>query len=448
MTVPALRPIGVRRALTPLAVTVLLAAVVGCSDSTSATPTSPVSETAEPVPAPQDAEVDSSTTVPAAPDATAPLTVPGPSGSLVPVVTGPVEPPVGVLPPPGHPLPGLDRDAGISAPLSDGSTIWFFGDTAERDPRGGTRFFVIGSAAWSAPGEPTVTQDPVVGDRVQTFADPSAAFPACPPEAPYAGMWPTAAVVDPEDANRVLLWMANICLGSGGAVVSRGTSVAEWRYTPGEPPVDAPIKVTMLNEVLLADRVIGAAVVDGPDVYTYTCAPGELSGWANLRPGQPTPDPGRCDVQRVRPDGVADASRYEAWDGETWTAGAAPEALVLPPPVSPRPEPPVPSGQFSVSRTPDGAAFVMLYTPWPGYVGAGDVRVAASPQGPWSAPVRFPLPGCDIDYLSACYAVNLQPHFSTPGRLAFGYYDRLHQPPTRKGAYLLTSVPFEVQRVP
>lgn len=439
------RPTGVRRAVAAAAATALFAAVAsGCSDPSSATPTSP--ETVESATSSQEAAVDPTAT--STPDAPTTSTVPGPSGSLVPAVTGAIAPPVAVLPRPGHPLPGLDRDAGISARLSDGSTIWFFGDTAERDPRGGVRFFVMGSAAWSAPGEPTVTQDPVVGDRVQTFADPTAAFPACPPEAPYAGMWPTAAVVDPQDPNRVLLWMANVCLGSGSVVASRGSSVAEWRYTPGAPPVDAPIKVTLLNEVLFADRVIGAAVVDGDHVYAYACAPGELTAWANVAPGQPTPDPGRCDVSRVRADAVGDPSRYEAWNGTAFEAGATPAPLALPAPVSPRPEPPVPSGQFSVARAPDGVGFVMLYTPWPGYIGVGDLRVAPAPQGPWSAPVRITLPDCDLEYVAACYGVNLQPDFFEPGRLAFGYYDRLHQPPTQKGAYLLTSVPFEVRQVP
>lgn len=73
-------------------------------------------------------------------------------------------------------------------------------------------------------------------------------------------------------------------------------------------------------------------------------------------------------------------------------------------------------------------AYVMAYSPWPGFTDRLHVRVATAPEGPWTAPVGVLLPGCGgtvagVTY--ACYAGTTQPAFSGPGLLGLGYYDQL-----------------------
>ncbi len=60
--------------------------------------------------------------------------------------------PTWVAPPAASPLRLIDRDAGVSAEMSDGSLMWFFGDSAEADSVGNFKYFVNNTAAWAAAG--------------------------------------------------------------------------------------------------------------------------------------------------------------------------------------------------------------------------------------------------------------------------------------------------------
>jgi hypothetical protein len=298
------------------------------------------------------------------------------------------------------------------------------------------RYFVIGSASWSSAQEPTVVVGGTASGQVVPFATPTADFIACPPEAPDAGMWPLSAVTDPTDADRVVIWMANICLGSGGTAVGRGISVGEWRYDPADPPIDRPITVQILEQNLFADDEFGeAAVVDGDRIVVYECR----------MPDDPlnAQEPGACRAARVAPDRVADRAAYEMWDGSDWVAGGDAEPMVVPP----GPSEFVPPGAVSVGPAPDGDGYLMLYSPWPGYVPFVEVRAARSPQGPWGEPTVIDLAGCEQTFRGrrvSCYSANLQPDFSEPGRMAFGYYDQFLSGPPQLGSYLLTSVGIEL----
>ena len=97
-----------------------------------------------------------------------------------------------VRPPENHPLATIDRDAGISVELRDGSMLWLFGDTAARDDAGQISYFVIGSASWAPADHPSQTQDyadPSTGAPV-ALAVPTSDFPACPQPSQKQGMWP------------------------------------------------------------------------------------------------------------------------------------------------------------------------------------------------------------------------------------------------------------------
>jgi hypothetical protein len=103
-----------------------------------------------------------------------------------------------------------------------------------------------------------------------------------------------------------------------------------------------------------------------------------------------------------------------------------------------------PPGALSVAPSPVGEGYVMLYSPWPGFVPAAELRAASTPAGPWSPPVRVMLPDCDRDSQASCYSANLQPDLSGGGRLAFGYYDRFISGPPQLGSYLLTSIGIDI----
>ena len=92
-------------------------------------------------------------------------------------------------------------------------------------------------------------------------------------------------------------------------------------------------------------------------------------------------------------------------------------------------------------------AYVMAYSPWPGFTDRIFVRVATSPQGPWTDPVQINLPGCAETIGSGgyyCYAGTTQPQLSQPGLLGLGYYDQLVAVAPNRGQYLTITVPFTV----
>jgi hypothetical protein len=342
--------------------------------------------------------------------------------------------PVG--PGPDFPILGLDRDAGVSARLSDGSMVWFFGDTGDLTPTGQLRFFEVGSASWAPAETPTTTFDVVVGDKLLPFAPEGGDAAPCPVEAPTAGKWPLAAVVDPQGGrDRVVVWMANVCLGADRTLRGGSIAVGEWWYDPSRPPVDRPVRVELLNERLFPDgRLGGAAVLEGDTVHVYGCD-------VVQSPASPA-DNGPCRVARVDVDEVDDPRAYRMWNGQGWGGRAADL------PMAPSPsDASLPPGPFSVARFGPDGPLAMTYTSWPGYHDTAIIRMAERPEGPWGPPLEVPLPGCVASGPStrtACYAANRQPAFDEPGRLGIGWYDQhVHDLP-RRGSFVVGTVPLEV----
>ena len=358
---------------------------------------------------------------------------------------GPVAVPQRIAPAPSDPLARVDRDAGVSALLRDGSVLWFFGDTAEFRLDGTLKYFEMGSAAWAAPGRPAVTLDGGVNGQAVPFATPTANFPSCPPNAPTSGMWPASTVVVPVgERDRVIVWMYNVCLGPGQVAVPKGMSVGEIWYDPKDPPARRVISVTLLTEALFPSPTYGVAAVldpDGRHVDVYGCNTGE--------PGDPAVPKGTaaCWAGRVGIDDVADPARYEAWTGATWRRGGEPAPLALghtgaaPPPV------PMTPGPLSVVHDAESDRFVMAYSPFPGYSDTVQIRVAKRAQGPWSPPTDVKLPGCADNVggrLMLCYAANLQPAFDRPGSLGIGWYDQHAADDPARGNFMASSVPWSM----
>jgi len=338
-------------------------------------------------------------------------------------------------PAPGTPLAQVERDAGVSARLRDGSVVWFFGDTAVRFPSGALRFFAVGSAAWSLPGEPAVTRDYVENGEAVPFSEVQPSDFSCPTEAPTAGRWPLSAVVDSTGAtDRVVLWMGNVCLG-GGQAIDRGVAVGEWIYDPAQPPIGRPITVKLLNPRLFSDNAAGDAAFLDPDgrVYTYGCGGAGFTDGLSRRQRP-------CRVSRVGFADIGNAANYEFWDGRRWSVNEKGKPMAFQPGANGSSNP---QGAFSAMWDEERRAYLMAYSPWPGFVPLGAIRVANSPQGPWSAPAEFDLPECSDGLTEperACYGVNFQPDFSVNGRVGIGYSDRRVESAMNRGAFLVTTI--------
>lgn len=356
---------------------------------------------------------------------------------------GPLGPRLAVGPSVTDPLAGLDRDAGLSVQLSDGSLLWLFGDTVRRSPTGELLSFVIGTAAWASADSPTTTLDHSVDGDPVSFAEPTEAFLPCPRDAPVAGMWPASAVVVPGDGvDRVLVWLSNVCLGDGGLLVPLGMAVGQWWYDPEQPPAGAPVQVEILEQNLFPlddpdEPLFGAASLLGDDglVYTFSCrTAGELDADSG----------GDCYLARVVPEGVSQADAYAVWDGNGFTPDRA-EAVPM---VMPAGElhHPIPPGQVSVARHDASDRYVMAYSPWPGWSDSVDIRIAVDPWGPWSKPATLRPPGCADavgERTFTCYTANRQPFMDAPDVLGIGYYDSLVAPGAHPGgSFVVAQVPF------
>jgi hypothetical protein len=342
----------------------------------------------------------------------------------------------------GNPLAGIDRDAGVSVGLRDGSTLWLFGDSMIRNADGSVRSFAHDTAAWAPAGQPTVTRDGSSGGQPVAFVTPGGGFPACANPAGDKAMWPMSAVKVTDGAvDRVYVYMANVCVIDSKTFEFHGTALVEWDYNPAAPPDGQPIQGHTLSEVLLGgtDQAEAATIGTDGNVYVYGCD-GPING------GWPT-EYGPCRVERVAPSQIGVASAYRYWTGTAWTGTTAASAAPLNMPNGADGVLNLPPGGFSVTWDPANQIYEMVYSPWPGFTDQLAIRVAASPQGPWSGPMIVTLLGCDdtvggVGYF--CYAAGAQPQFSSAGQLGVGYYDQMVAVGPNRGAYLATTVPFSV----
>ncbi|MFZ4516934.1 MAG: DUF4185 domain-containing protein [Microthrixaceae bacterium] len=367
--------------------------------------------------------------------------VPSVGTSGAPVWTAPVGPS------PASPVTGVDRDAGVSVSLRDGSVLWLFGDSTKIEADGSYRYFINNTAAWATRDALTVTRDGAVGNSPVQFATPGPGFPTCPEDAPRQAMWPMSGVVVAEGSrDRVNVLMGNVCLGDALRIVPMGVAVVTWLYDPATPPLDLPITATVVNQALFApgEPQWGTAAVVANDglAYAYACA---------FPPdgGLPT-QYGPCRVARVAPDRVADRTAWRFWaGGSTWSANQGAAVELVMPPGPDGTSPPMPG--FSVRAEPTQGVYVMAYSPWPGFTDRVQVRVATAPTGPWTAPVEVNLPGCADTVTGTgfyCYAGTAQPQLSEPGLLGLGYYDQRVRVDSSGGQYLTVKVPFSVVVIP
>jgi len=351
-----------------------------------------------------------------------------------------------VGPGPQHPLHRIDRDAGASTTLRDGSVLWFFGDSSEMSGSG-FAYFVNNTAAWAPASNPAQTRDGVApGRRPFTFALPVTGFPGGCPSGWSPVLWPMSAVnvpVAPADQrDRVIVFLVNICL-NGTNAQSRGVSVAEFLYDPASPPDGRQVTGTVVNQSLFpVDTEYGtASMVIGGRVHAYQCGrpsdtrpPGTI-----VWPDDPVFD--GCTVARVDPAGVANPAMWRYWTGgNDWSARSG-DAAKMVMPGDPSGDRFQPVASFSIVEDPHHG-FTMVYSPWPGYTDRLFIRSGASPTGPWTLPSTVRLPGC-FDRLEGqeqlCYAGTAQPWRSTPTELGVGWFDQFRYLDPARGGYVAGS---------
>lgn len=346
-----------------------------------------------------------------------------------------------VGPPPEHPLYLMERDAGVSAVLSDGSTMWFFGDSMQEGLDRNLLYFVNNTAAWASADDPTVTHDAISAEGEPfLFAEPSAAICAASDYAKPA-LWPEAAVAMPrgDGTDRIVVVMSKMCLGDNWLdFETMGFAVAEVVYDPDDPPVNRPIVGEITQPDLApAEAGYGRAMLLGPDGYLYGYQCGSYPGaW------------GPCRAARVSPADVTDPNAWRVWNGDDWTDPAnwvadrtAARAMEL----SGSTENMLPIAAFGVDHHADFDAYLMVYSPWPGFCSELDVRVADAPVGPWTEPVPITLPDCsgeDSGVAQHCYAATPQMQMCIGDELGGGYFDL--QTPLGVGRYFAFATPFVV----
>lgn len=362
--------------------------------------------------------------------------------------------PTWVAPRAGNPLRMMSRDAGVSVQLRDGSTMWFFGDTLQSDNVGDLLYFKHNTAAWASAGAPTVTRDGVSsganGAVPWQFVTPPVNFCAGA-DFPNPALWPESAVAVPQSdgTDRVLVFMSKVCLGTGFLEIEgRGMALVELTYNPASPPVDQRIQGQVTKADLFGPaHPYGRAAVlgaDGNTIYTYECGQFDSANWAVPRP---------CTVGRVAFAARTNPANYSYWagtlgddftDDSKWTPNPALATMIQSPTGA---DVTAPVASFTLTRDATHGAYLVVYSPFPGFTDRVEVRVAETPVGPFTDPVTVFLPGCNdttggVQYL--CYAGTAQPSLSTPGLLGIGYYDQLITPSPRRGQYMTVTVAFTV----
>jgi hypothetical protein len=301
-------------------------------------------------------------------------------------------------------LPPLHRDAGMNASLSDGRTLWLFGDTINAP--GGLR---SSSSAVGNQGSVVVDDlnDPT-GSPVQTipYTADEVAFNAQPGNVAVGrriALWPAG--VATQDGSHLLVFYGQVTVHDDwGQWVPGPTGVGTLHYTPGGKRV-----VTRVNDSLFsAAEGFRGGFFAAPDgfVYGYDCS---------LFDG--------CRVARAPYASASARSAWRFWDGAGWNANISSAArMAMPDPeaqLTGFPERYPNSGNASVGYSPRLGRYVMTFMAWPGLGDAAQVRYADSPVGPWTTPAQHALPGCES---FNCYWPIFHEGFSTSSRVGLSYF--------------------------
>lgn len=204
-------------------------------------------------------------------------------------------------------------DVGASTTLSDGRSLWVFGDTTR--PRGG-------------PGAPMVRNSMLLmGQGCASVYRSVDNGPAVPDRADGVGYWPMGVVAVPgragDGGDRVTVGLMRVATTGPGMwdfeIV--GSSVARFIVPADGTPELVGVR-DLGPDVRRPDRPLwGAAVaVDGERVYVY--------GTAN--PGQPYVFGYSLHVARTTVDDYLDLESWEYWNGSGWSGRPSDAVSLIP----------------------------------------------------------------------------------------------------------------------
>lgn len=203
----------------------------------------------------------------------------------------------------------LGADVGASARLSDGRSIWVFGDTIRGADVSGDRM-VRNSMLMYQPG----CLLPVV---------PPGGGAVIPDRDALVGYWPMSIAVVPQKGFDIVGVTAQRVTGSGNAwsFQTLGPAIAVFKVEPGEQP--ELIEVTDLgpDDASTERPNWGAASAIAPDGYVYlygTSKPADGSSFGYA-----------VQVARAAVADVPDQAKWTYWDGAAWQGDPAKAAVLV-----------------------------------------------------------------------------------------------------------------------
>jgi hypothetical protein len=122
-----------------------------------------------------------------------------------------------------------------------------------------------------------------------------------------------------------------------------------------------------------------------------------------------------CRVGRVADDRVQDPGSYQFWNGSAWVPGRDRATFVEMPGDNV-------GVAYQVTWVEEWEVFALSHISWPGIGTSQLVRIARSPNGPWSEPISIPLPGCGPDP-HWCYAGGIHSQLTDDQSVGLSYYD-------------------------
>lgn len=205
----------------------------------------------------------------------------------------------------------LGADVGASVRLSDGRSIWIFGDTLRGAEVGGDR---------------------MVRNSILVFQS-GCLLPVIPPDGgavipdrdELVGYWPMSIAVVPQNGFDLVGVMAQRVTGSGNAwsFQTLGPSVAVFRVEHGELPELVEVTDLGPDNPATENPAWGAASAIGPDGYAYI--------YGTFKPGDGSSFGYGVKVARSAVADVPHQQKWTYWDGQSWQGDPAKAAVLVQP---------------------------------------------------------------------------------------------------------------------
>jgi hypothetical protein len=289
------------------------------------------------------------------------------------------------------PLDGIHQDQGSSISLPGGRSLWIFADTFQlyREPK----FFITSSAAVSNPGSTQLTYAVTGQGKPAEFLPRTAAERADQKDGDhYQAVWPTGSTLLP-DGRIIIAYAKYRVLVKQQNFVFLGSGLFEYRYRDLGTLLDGGTATRIADDLWgVPDGLIRSPIYADGYVYFTQCL--EV----------------RCYPVRTTPQKLTDRDSYRWWTGYDWSKNVYRAQQVSPLGVQP-------GANASVVRLRSGG-YAMADTEIGAVSTTGQLWVAPSPVGPWSASASFTFPRCPAP---GCYGLNIHPDQSSQYRLRISY---------------------------